>query len=94
MIPANTPAGWTGGPHAVEGRNISTEVSGFNLICGGGEVLAYVACNGDATLYAAAPDLYAACAAAEEYLSCVFEAASEVRAQCTAALAKARGEGA
>lgn len=46
----------------------------------------------NAHLIAAAPDLYAACAAAEEYLSCVLEGAAEVREACTAALRKARGE--
>ena len=51
------PSGHTPGPHKVEGTNQSTQVGGFHLIWGGGDLLAYVAYKPDALLYAAAPDL-------------------------------------
>lgn len=59
MTAPHTVAGHTAGPHVVDGINRATVVSGFNLIWGNGELLAYVARDADAVLYAAATDLLA-----------------------------------
>jgi len=57
---STSPVGHTPGPHNVDGVNKTTEVGGFYLVWGGGELLAYVARRGDAKLYAAAPELLVA----------------------------------
>lgn len=81
-----TPGPWKVKPWSRQEAAVIARVDGKDRHIGG-----YLL-NADAHLSAAAPELYAACAAAEEYLSCMFEAGEQIKEQCSAALAKARGE--
>jgi len=48
---------WTKGPRELGGENKDTTISGFIRIYGGGKLLAYVAREGDAALYASATEM-------------------------------------
>ena len=96
LDPAALP-GFDPGPLSVWGRQEKTEIGGFYVIGPDrmGSSTAYVSGEANARLYAAAPELYAACKAIVDFAECSssphYETTKELIKQANAALAKGNG---